>query len=97
MAHTGSSRGERQHGVRRSMTRRVRREINRSGSKYVVWVRSGMEGADAEVVTFIPEKAFKGSKLGWAFKLGEEGLGYYQEGMIQRTQISLQQTRPMAA
>jgi len=55
-----------------------------------------MEGLHAEPVTFIAEEKFAGSRPGWAFKLGTEGLGHYQEGRMEKVEISiLKLIRPM--
>ena len=64
--------------------------------QYAGWVAGGMEGLHAEPVTFIAEEKFAGSRPGRAFKLGTEGLGYYQEGRREKVEISiLKLIRPM--
>ena len=49
--------------------------------EYARWTWEGRPGETAEVAHFIEASAFNGSWLGWVFKTGSRGLGYYKDGV----------------
>ena len=49
--------------------------------EYARWTWEGRLGETAEATYFVEAKAFEGSWVGWTYKTGSRGLGYYKEGV----------------
>ena len=49
--------------------------------QYVVWCDDGQPGRDMVEASFLPSKYYVGSNIGWSFKTGVAGTGYYRDGV----------------
>ena len=57
--------------------------------EYAAWVEEGRQGEHFKESAFESCKNYKGTRRGWVFKLGALGLGYYQDGVPEKTVIGL--------
>ena len=49
--------------------------------QYADWCDEGQPGRDMVEASFMPSKNYVGTKVGWSFKTGGAGTGYYRNGV----------------
>ena len=63
--------------------------VDDAANLYATWVSNGRQGEEAKEAAFEACKTYSGARIGWVFKAGVLGTGYYKEGVPERTAIGL--------
>jgi len=63
--------------------------IDEAADMYDAWANNGRHGEKAEEAAFEASTTHKDSRVGWAFKTGGLGTGYYREGVPEARVIDL--------